>query len=504
MCRGPEEVGGPRHCDGKCNDPVNRSAYQRATRARHRAEDSAAEHVSPPEPVGTPEKPESVSLTDLIADLASVVTPVETGTEVEQARAAMREAEAEERLLGTYGSLDQAAIAVGARIASRAEELAGITEEEIKKRYDASINQAETVVAATKAAGPTFVKLAETALSRIRHGLTEDTQKDLRRLADGYQAALAEHREFGGTLKLHGNSNSAAKKAFQEITELFPSDWVAASNQHRVMLASSTVKRAHYADTFYRKGSVQRVEFDVLTPEQESRINDPDPGGQWIKTDRMGSMGRRNPETGVWESRQFPVYERLQFEVIKSGDTFRAKKNGDPYGTGWEQWVHPADGTVYWRRPSERKSMGKDVVETVSQILVSDTRPRVADRSATFEAAAHEFSHRCESAVPGVAVLENEFLTRRTSIVVDPETGATDREKKVLLYAGTDEWTRPDHFASAYMGKHYDHGHTEILSMGMESLFAGTHGGLIGVNSHDADPEMRNFILGVLATAGRS
>lgn len=121
--------------------------------------------------------------------------------------------------------------------------------------------------------------------------------------------------------------------------------------------------------------------------------------------------------------------------------------------------------------------MGKDVVETVSQILVSDTRPRVAERSATFETAAHEFSHRCESAVPGVTVLENEFLTRRTSIVVDPETGATGREKKVLLYAGTDEWTRPDHFASAYMGKHYDHGHTEILSMGMESLFAGTHGG---------------------------
>lgn len=106
--------------------------------------------------------------------------------------------------------------------------------------------------------------------------------------------------------------------------------------------------------------------------------------------------------------------------------------------------------------------------------------------------------------MPGVTVLENEFLTRRTSIVVDPQTGATEREKLVRLYAGTNELARPDHFASAYMGKHYDHGHTEILSMGMESLFAGTHGGLIGVNAHDADPEMRNFILGTLATAGRS
>lgn len=53
------------------------------------------------------------------------------------------------------------------------------------------------------------------------------------------------------------------------------------------------------------------------------------------------------------------------------------------------------------------------------------------------------------------------------------------------------------------MGKHYDHGYTEILSIGMESIFAGNNGGLAGVNTYKADLEMRDFILGVLATAGR-
>jgi hypothetical protein len=133
--------------------------------------------------------------------------------------------------------------------------------------------------------------------------------------ADEYQAAMAEHREFGGTLKFHENSNNKAKKAFQEIAELFPADWISASSEHRALLATATVVRAHYADTHLRKGVEQRTEWNALTPEQESRVNEPDPGGKWIKTDRTGSSGRRNPETGVWESTTFPVYERAQFEV---------------------------------------------------------------------------------------------------------------------------------------------------------------------------------------------
>lgn len=62
---------------------------------------------------------------------------------------------------------------------------------------------------------------------------------------------------------------------------------------------------------------------------------------------------------------------------------------------------------------------------------------------------------------------------------------------------------RPDFFASPYMGKYCGYGYTEILSMGMESIFPGANGGLADANACDADQEMRNFILGVLATAGR-
>jgi hypothetical protein len=51
------------------------------------------------------------------------------------------------------------------------------------------------------------------------------------------------------------------------------------------------------------------------------------------------------------------------------------------------------------------------------------------------------------------------------------------------------------------MGKEYEHV-TEIVMVGMESLFTGTNGGLIGVGRSAPDREFRDFILGAVATAG--
>lgn len=61
------------------------------------------------------------------------------------------------------------------------------------------------------------------------------------------------------------------------------------------------------------------------------------------------------------------------------------------------------------------------------------------------------------------------------------------------------ERRRPDSFINHYMGKIYDHPATEIMSMGMEAVFTRTQGGLPGVGNSVSDPEMRNFVLGILA-----
>lgn len=44
----------------------------------------------------------------------------------------------------------------------------------------------------------------------------------------------------------------------------------------------------------------------------------------------------------------------------------------------------------------------------------------------------------------------------------------------------------------------------EVMSVGMDSIMGGRQGALIGVGGYKADSDYRNFVLGVLATAGRT
>jgi hypothetical protein len=54
------------------------------------------------------------------------------------------------------------------------------------------------------------------------------------------------------------------------------------------------------------------------------------------------------------------------------------------------------------------------------------------------------------------------------------------------------------------MGKIYSgSSYTEILSMGMESLFAGTNGGFVGMDNNKPDADYKKFILGVLASSAK-
>lgn len=44
---------------------------------------------------------------------------------------------------------------------------------------------------------------------------------------------------------------------------------------------------------------------------------------------------------------------------------------------------------------------------------------------------------------------------------------------------------------------------TEVLSMGMETLFAGTNSGFAGMLRMKADPDSKKFILGLLASSSQ-
>jgi hypothetical protein len=113
----------------------------------------------------------------------------------------------------------------------------------------------------------------------------------------------------------------------------------------------------------------------------------------------------------------------------------------------------------------------------------------------------HELVHRAERTHDGIQGAEWAFYTARTT----PYDNAKDEELKSLRLLTNieaykdDEVTREDDFQEAYSGKSYAYGSTEdmqnsyeILSMGIEGLFAGNM-----VLRYDE--EYRQFVLGSLA-----
>jgi hypothetical protein len=91
-----------------------------------------------------------------------------------------------------------------------------------------------------------------------------------------------------------------------------------------------------------------------------------------------------------------------------------------------------------------------------------------------------------EDMVPGIKKLEKEFYNKRT-------------QGEALKWLGPGykqtEKTRFDNFLSPYMGKDYgnkDDSFYELLSMGLESVFAGSY-------DLAKDADYANFIYGIIA-----
>jgi hypothetical protein len=109
--------------------------------------------------------------------------------------------------------------------------------------------------------------------------------------------------------------------------------------------------------------------------------------------------------------------------------------------------------------------------------------------------AVHEWGHAVEAQVPGLEQLAHDFHAYRTA-------GETPQKLADLFPAHgyepdeagvADRWQ--DHFGETrayYVGKTYEHGATEILSMGVEALYRDPAG--FARN----DPEYAKFIIGVL------
>jgi hypothetical protein len=312
---------------------------------------------------------------------------------------------------------------------------------------------------------------------------------------------MKELRPLGGDLAVADNSNKKAVTTLKKALEVYPSSWIEASNNITPARIKLTAGRAHYT-----AGKVQEsfsfkpyIRMEAKPKGWEPDPLDQDEAGEWFKANERGEY--TNPETGRLhrdayfnpETEDAWAYNRLEYAVshYNNNDT-------KPRGRGWAQREVRDSRTgqiiTRWARPYLTKVSNE--MQYQPELTVSSVNGE------GYRVALHEFAHRVESTKKDnsyITKMEERFIQRRTT---DAEG---EREKLVRIYPKKKEYARKDNFTNLYMGKEYDGdvGYREILSTGAEAVWGDQirYGGLIGLKDAQPDPEMKNFILGMWASA---
>lgn len=500
-------------CDAICDGGVRCTETPQARRARQRLGYALARSA-------TPRPPGSVAVLDPPAAEPVVVEPP-------------RKPQLSD-YTGDIAELERAVTAWGAELTRRAHELAGITPEDIredcqqrqrdaemqlpilKARSDTAgtqLSAARQALTAPQDADPALVEgppsrrqwrrpaeqwtAYDQAVDRsfsarddyIRHlnlaraagrGEDEETIRQLDRVAAAYREVLAGERPMGGKVLVGKKSSPRAKAALLDAVAIYPTAWIEASNDAhalRPLMAVANPGRAFYAHE----------------------------GQQLTKTDGVKTRLRYQPADWQPAADEADDYEREPSAASSSSSgsagqvLWREKvyehkfQRDQPRGAGWVE-----SASRVWRRHKAAEEF-----VPISELRVG-LRGQVGGHvggKPGASTAAHEFGHRCQRLVDGISDLERAFLNRRTA--------GTDLEPYGL---GTkDEWVQPDSFADRYMGKDYRAAEpgvcqvgetkaTEVLTTGVEAIFANRFGALAGLGGRLADPDMRNFVIGMMAT----
>lgn len=331
--------------------------------------------------------------------------------------------------------------------------------------------------------------------------------------ADEFRNIIGEIRPLGGKVKVSDTSAKKETKIIDEVASTYPAAWIDASNESNELRIKKTNGRAHYSHQKEQKSFVvaPMVSLKAKPEGWEPDLYDRHNGAGWTKidtkTDEYNDGYYVEPKSGMKYSISLGEGEVAwlapRHEYFSKWN-HRSKEDGSPSGRGWEECTvttsdyidgkHVERLETTWRRPMTRRIQTQSI--GMAELTVDSEPSRFG--SAGYATALHEFAHRVETTGPKfLDTMQREFIRRRTT----DENGV--REGKQSIYAWSKRETgRFDNFADKYMGKEYvgtpNH---EILSTGAEAVFAGKFGGLSGVGKYSADPDMKNFILGLWASA---
>jgi hypothetical protein len=284
---------------------------------------------------------------------------------------------------------------------------------------------------------------------------------------------LSEIRDFGGQIDCETTAGS--KRMIADAAALLPADWIAQSNAHphrlHVRLANKNSRQSTYA---HRK---TRRELRVERSEPIERSS-----------------------TIFWPRGNMPTDAAIE-------DTLRH--------------FHPeAFDEAAWRRKGKARGMNsalrsgrvtniRDVrYDVEAQRLYytfdkEDVRVNTlpGEKYAEIKTHArqdhlvHEMGHRFENTVPALRRLAAAWREFRWG---ERDGGTVESP----LGFGRRGMVPDGGFITPYVGRTYASGDTEVTSMGMEAVLAGSYGGLVGDRNFDkTDAGHRHFILGVLASA---
>lgn len=322
------------------------------------------------------------------------------------------------------------------------------------------------------------------------------------------------------TLVYDKSSNAEAVTSLKKALRYYPQEWVDLSNESqrrtgRELVIKMTTQRAHYKTNALQEKMVSRPMGRLVqrpvgwTPDpydkEDSEYIDLKGADRWVDPETGYTFEGYGPNAVDFAGRPVQEWFKPIYEY--------KKQDNPPRGKGWEKvelkdrnytveggWVQDEHTTTYYRKQKVKRR--KEPNHPAHELTVSkDGITRVGDNLG-MRVAMHEFAHRVEHVHPVITGYEDAFLKRRAGVIPAAKGDSVKSEKLTPIYTDRDdEVGYKDNFPNHYMGKVYDSSFREILSMGMESLFSGTNGGLVGMNNRKADPDYKKFILGVLASS---
>ena len=286
-----------------------------------------------------------------------------------------------------------------------------------------------------------------------RRGVLDDEMSD-RGAAEGDVAVgvLARYRPYGTQVpEVHDRTGARPRALLTEASKSFPNAWMAASDAQNRMIVKESAGRAHYSAKAAQSFTVHHEHSYDVAPFHHGARRKADLPPKPSVSPQQAAL-----DNGLG-------YGSFTWAAVRDANT--------------EQW--------HWRLRESRKH-----TEYLPELLVP-TKEQGSGRARS--TTIHELSHRIETHDLRIPYACKTFRHRRT---MNP-----DGTPHALEQYAPGEFVHPDRFVSAYVGKEYKGtNHTEVLSMGMEAVFAGTQGGLVGRQGHLADPEHRHLILGLCAS----